>query len=193
MNRDHSVVFETASKYCISDSCWLWGLLHFVLQGQSCLLLQVSLDFLLLHFNPLWWIGHLFWVLVLGGLVGLHRTIQLQLIQHQWLGHRLGLLWCWMVCLGNELRSLSFLKLHASTAFHGEGNGTPLQSSCLENPMDGGAWWAAVHGVAKSWIRLSDFTFTFMHWRRKWQPTPVFMPGESQGRRSLVGCSPWGR
>jgi len=41
------------------------------------------------------------------------------------------------------------------------GNGTPLQCSCLENPMDGGAWWAAVHGVAKSWTRLSDFTFTF--------------------------------
>ena len=37
----------------------------------------------------------------------------------------------------------------------------PLQYSCLENPMDGGAWWAAVHGVAKSWKRLSDFTFTF--------------------------------
>ena len=43
----------------------------------------------------------------------------------------------------------------------GEGNGTPLQYSCLENPMDGGAWWAAVHGVLKSWIGLSDFTFTF--------------------------------
>ena len=43
----------------------------------------------------------------------------------------------------------------------GEGNGTPLQYSCLESPMDRGAWWAAVHGVAKSWIRLSDFTFTF--------------------------------
>ena len=42
-----------------------------------------------------------------------------------------------------------------------EGNGTPLQYSCLENPMDGGAWWAAVHGVAKSWTPLSDFTFTF--------------------------------
>ena len=40
-------------------------------------------------------------------------------------------------------------------------HGTPLQYSCLENPMDGGAWWAAVHGVAKSWTRLSDFTFTF--------------------------------
>ena len=43
----------------------------------------------------------------------------------------------------------------------GFGNGTPLQYSCLENPMDEGTWWAAVHGVAKSRIRLSDFTFTF--------------------------------
>ena len=70
----------------------------------------------------------------------------------------------------------------------------PLQYSCLENPMDRGAWWAAVHGVAKSRTRLSDFTFifTFMHWRRKWQPTPVFLPGESQGRGSLVGCRLWG-
>ena len=40
-------------------------------------------------------------------------------------------------------------------------NGIPLQCSCLENPMDGGDWWAAVHGVAKSQTRLSDFTFTF--------------------------------
>ena len=108
--------------------------------------------------------------------------------------------------------------------------------------LDGGAWWAAAHGVAKSRTRLSDFTFTshshalekavaphsstlawkipwteapgrlqsmgslraghdwatslslftFMHWRRKWQPTPVFLPGESQGRGSLVSCRLWG-
>ena len=44
----------------------------------------------------------------------------------------------------------------------GAGNGTPLQYSCLENPMDRGAWWAAVYGVAKSWAQLSDFTFTFL-------------------------------
>ena len=77
----------------------------------------------------------------------------------------------------------------------GEGNGTPLQYSCLENPLDGGAWCAAVHGVAKSRRRLRDFTliFTFMHWRRKWQLTPVFQPGESQGWQSLVGCCLWGR
>ena len=46
-----------------------------------------------------------FWVLVLKGLVGLHRTIQLQLLQRYWLGHRLGLSWYWMICLGNEQRS----------------------------------------------------------------------------------------
>ena len=43
----------------------------------------------------------------------------------------------------------------------GESNGTPLQYSCLENPMDGGPWWAAVHGAAKGQTRLSDFPFTF--------------------------------
>ena len=107
--------------------------------------------------------------------------------------------------------------------------------------MDGGAWWAAVHGVPKSRTRLRNFTFhflalekemtihssvlswripgtgepgglqsmgwlrvrhngvtslslfTFMHWRRKWQPTPVFLPGESQEQGSLVGCHLWGQ
>ena len=47
----------------------------------------------------------------------------------------------------------------------GEGNGTRLQYSCLENPMDGGAWWAAVRGIATSRTQLSDFTFTFLAWR----------------------------
>ena len=70
---------------------------------------------------------------------------------------------------------------------------TPLQYSCLENPMDREAWWATVHGVTKSRTQLNDFTFTFMHWRRKWQPTPVFLPGETQGRWSPVGCCLWGR
>ena len=71
----------------------------------------------------------------------------------------------------------------------------PLQYSCLENPMDGGAWWAAVHGVVKSRTRLSDFIFTF-HFHaleKEMQPTPVFLPGESQGGGSLVGCRLWGR
>ena len=52
-------------------------------------------------------------------------------------------------------------KIFISNPLYGEGNGTPLQYSCLENPMDGGAWWATVHGIAESWTRLSDFTFTF--------------------------------
>ena len=46
--------------------------------------------------------------------------------------------------------------------------------------------------VRHDWV-TSLSLFTFMHWRRKWQPTPVFLPGESQGRRSLVGCRLWGR
>ena len=77
---------------------------------------------------------------------------------------------------------------------HQTSSGTPLQYSCLENPMDGGAWWAAVHGVAKSPIRLSDFTFTFhFHTLEKEMVThSVFLPGESHGRGSLVGCSPRG-
>ena len=54
----------------------------------------------------------------------------------------------------------SFIFLLSNSIFR-EGNGNPLQYSCLENPMDGGAWWATVHGVPKSWTRLGDFTFTF--------------------------------
>ena len=82
------------------------------------------------------------------------------------------------ILFASQIISLLYLR-DTSLDNLGEGNGTPLQHSCLENPMDGGAWWAAVHGVAKSQTRLSDctFTFAFMHWRRKWQPTPVLLPG----------------
>ena len=77
----------------------------------------------------------------------------------------------------------------------GQINSTPLLYSCLENPMDGGAWYAAAHGVAKSRTRLSDFTFTFhFHALEKEMAThSSVLPGESQGRGSLVGCSLWGR
>ena len=67
-------------------------------------------------------------------------------------------------CKRNNIRSLHCCKsplYKPSSYIIGEGNGNPLQYSCLENPTDGGAWWAAVHGVVKSWARLSDFTFTF--------------------------------
>ena len=68
-------------------------------------------------------------------------------------------------------------------------------SELRELVMGREAWRAAIHGVAKSRTQLSDltFTFTFICWRRKWQPTPVFLPGESQGWGSLVGCCLWGR
>ena len=79
----------------------------------------------------------------------------------------------------------------------GEGNGTPLQYSCLENPMDGGAWWAAVHGVARSRTRLSDFTFTFhFHALEKEMATHSSVlawkiPGTEEPG-TLLGCL-WGR
>ena len=115
--------------FCVfGRGCLLWpvhslgktllafALLYFVLQGQTCLLLQVSLEFIILRSSPLWWKGHLSLVFILEGLVGLHRTVQLQVLWHQSLRHRLGLLWYRMVCLGNEI-ILSFLRLHPSAAF----------------------------------------------------------------------------
>ena len=78
--------------------------------------------------------------------------------------------------------------------YPGEGNGTPLQYSCLENPMDGGAWWAAVHGVTKSQTRLSDFTFTF-HFRalEKEKAThSSVLAWKIPKTGSLVGCCLWG-
>ena len=59
------------------------------------------------------------------------------------------------------ITELLYCTFGPNTTVYGEGDGSPLQYSCLENPTDGGAWWAAVHGVARSWTRLSDFTFTF--------------------------------
>ena len=97
-----------------------------------------------------------------------------------------------------------------------EVNGNPLQYFCPENSIDRGAWWATVHGVTKSQKRPSDFHFTSLHihlythilhtqtlythththththWKRKWQPTPVSLPGKSHGQRRLASYSPWG-
>ena len=64
--------------------------------------------------------------------------------------------------LSMPLPSLThYFQYPINSSSFGEGNGSPLQYSCLESPMDGGAWWAAVHGVAEGQTRLSDFTFTF--------------------------------
>ena len=79
-------------------------------------------------------------------------------------------------------------------AINGEGNGTPLQYSCLENPMDGGAWWAAVHGVAKSRTQLSDFTFTFHFYalEKEMATHTSVLAWRIPGTGSLVGCRLWG-
>ena len=82
-------------------------------------------------------------------------------------------------------------------AILGEGNDTPLQYSCLESPMDRGAWWVAVHGVVKSQTRLSGFAFTFhFHALEKemathsstlaWQIPQMEKPGRLQSIRSLA-------
>ena len=102
----------TIVSYVVRRECLLWpvfspgktllafALLHFVLQGQICLLIRYLLTSYFCIPVPYNEKDIFFWVLVLKGLVGLHRTIQLQFLQRYWLGHRLGLLWCWIVCLG---------------------------------------------------------------------------------------------
>ena len=79
--------------------------------------------------------------------------------------------------------------------YPGGGNGNPLQYSCQENPMDGGAWWTAVHGVAKSRTRLSDFTFTFhFHTLEKEMAThSSVLAWRIPGTGEPVGCRLWGR
>ena len=74
----------------------------------------------------------------------------------------------WLQCMAcgilvswSEIKSKFPLALAVRSLNHWRRRWHPLQYSCLENPMDGGAWWAAVHGVAKSWTWLSDFPFTF--------------------------------
>ena len=73
----------------------------------------------------------------------------------------------------------------------GEGNGTPLQYSCLENPMDGGAWWAAAHGVAKSRTQLSDFPFTF-HFHALEKEMATHSSVLAWRIPGMVGCCLWG-
>ena len=124
--------------------------------------------------------------------------------------------------MGSLRDTTEWLHFHFSPSCIGEGNGNPLQCSYLENPRDGGSWWAAVYGVAQSRTRLKRLSSSSsillqaslvaqlvknpsvsvrpgfdpwvgkVPWRRAWQPTPVFLPGESHGQRSLVGYSPWG-
>ena len=82
--------------------------------------------------------------------------------------------------------------------YFGEGNGTPLRYSCLENPMDGGAWKAAVHGVAEGWTRLSDFTFT-LHFHTLEKEMATYsgvlawrIPGTGEPSGSIYGAAVYG-
>ena len=94
-----------------------------------------------------------------------------------------------------EMKAVPFHLFHQR---HGEGNGNPRPHSStlawqipwMEEP--GRLQSMGLLGVRHDW-ETSLSLFTFMHWRRKWQSTPVFLPRESQGRRSLVGCCLWGR
>ena len=95
----------------------------------------------------------------------------------------------------NLLTELQFLicKMGIIEPVFGEGNGSPLQYSCLENPMDGGAWWAAVHGVAKSRTRLNDFTFTF-HFpalEKEMATHSSVLARRIPGTGNPVGCHLW--
>ena len=92
------------------------------------------------------------------------------------------------------VRTRLHFPFHFSLSCIGEGHGTPLQCSCLENPRDGGAWWAAANGVAKSRTRLSDFTFTF-HFHaleKEMAPHSSVLAWRIPGMGSLVGCHLWG-
>ena len=97
----------------------------------------------------------------------------------------------WSLVEGN--RCSSVIKCYVCCDI-GEGNGTPLQYSCLENPMDGGAWWAAVNGVAKSPTRLSNFTFTFhIHALEKEMAThSSVLAWRIPGTGEPGGCPLWG-
>ena len=116
-----------------------------------------------------------------------------------------------------ELDTTERLHFHFSLSCIGEGNGNPLQCSCLENSREGKPGWLlsmGSHSVGHDWSDLAARASqvaqmvknpTAMQetgvrslgqedpWRRKWQPNPVFLPRESHGWRSLVGCSPWDR
>ena len=120
-----------------------------------------------------------------------------------------------------KLGTTERLHFHFSLSCIGEGNGNPLQCSCLENPRDGRAWWAAVYGVTQSQTRLKRLSSSIpvwelprwlsgkestcqsrrhgfdpwvekIPWRRKWHLAPVFFPGKSHRQRNLVRYSPWG-
>ena len=151
---------------CCWKMCFLWpvcsfsktllafALLHFVFQGQTCLLLQTS--YLMTSYccipTPFNEKDVFLWVLVLEDLVSLHRTIQLQLLQHSWLGHMLVLLWYWIVCLGNKMRCYCHFwdctqVLHFRLFFDYDGYSISSKS-----------FWPTVVDIMVSWIKFTCFS-----------------------------------
>ena len=104
-------------------------------------------------------------------------------------------LWCVSECILRLKVLFTILDLFGSNQFISEkamathSNSLAWEIPWMEEP--GGQQSMGSWGVRHNWA-ISLSLLTFMHWRRKWQPTPVFLPGESQGRRSLVGCCLWG-
>jgi len=93
------------SVYLLGKTLLVFALLHFFTPRPNALVTPGLSWLPAFVFHSLIMKRTSFWVLVLEGLVGLHRTVQVQLLQHYWLGHRLGLLWYWLVCLGNKQKS----------------------------------------------------------------------------------------
>ena len=90
-----------------------------------------------------------------------------------------------------ESDTTEWLHFHFSLSCIGEGNGNPLQSSCLENPRDGGAWWAALYGVAQSWTRLkwlssSSSSITMFDHLMRWEIPTLLRVGNLFGKRKSL-------
>ena len=174
-------------SFVVARGCLLWpayplvktllafALLHFVLQGQTCLFTPDILWLPTFAFQYPMKKRISFIVLVLEVLVGLHKTIQLQLLGHLLLGHRLGLLWCWVACPGNEPRSL--LHFWGTIQFYRSfpGGASGKEPACQSRRHERCRF--------DPWVRK-------IPWRRTQQTTPVFLPGKSHEQRILVGCGP---
>ena len=157
---------------CLSNAEWLWNGWHWVLCNFLCSCKRISFD------DPLNWSSSTSngWLL--------HFNLKFSSPLQNFLIHH-----CTVCLLAVPGPNALLILWVVSAALRPIG--------CILspwNPMDRGAWCAAVLGVVKNRTRLvaSLSLFTFMHWRRKWQPTPVFLPGESQGQWSVMGCRLWG-
>ena len=157
-------VFILFGTVCISS---IWIFLSFPMLGKFSAIMSsnmVSNPFLLSSPSgtPILWLSV--------SLILSQSSLKLSSLKTFFLSHSLSL---FFFCSGWVISAAlsSILLIHSTVSsnillipfsvFYWEGNGIPLQYSCLENPMDRGAWWAAVHGIAKSRTWLSDFTFTF--------------------------------